>query len=113
MITIYHNPRCRKSRAGLAYLQEKIKDFELREYLKDPLSYEEMSDLIKKLNMAPFKLVRTQEDIYKSEFKGKEFTNEEWIQILADNPKLIQRPIVVKEHSAVLAQPSKNIDKLL
>ena len=113
MITIYHNPRCRKSRAGLSYLQEKIKDFELREYLKDPLSYKEMNDLIKKLNIVPFDLVRTQEDIYKSEFKGKEFTNEEWIQILVDNPKLIQRPIVVKEHSAVLAQPPENIDKLL
>ncbi len=113
MITIYHNPRCRKSRAGLAYLQEKTKDFELREYLKNPLSYEEMSDLIKKLNIAPFELVRTQEDIYKSKFKGKEFTNEEWTQILIDNPKLIQRPIVVKEHSAVLAQPPENIDKLL
>ena len=113
MITIYHNPRCRKSRAGLSYLQEEIKDFELREYLKDPLSYEEMNDLIMKLNIAPFDLVRTQEGIYKSEFKGKEFTNEEWIQILVDNPKLIQRPIVVKEHSAVLAQPPENIDKLL
>lgn len=113
MITIYHNPRCRKSRAGLAYLQEKVKDFEIREYLKDPLNYEEICDLVEKLNMAPFNLVRTQEDIYKSEFKGKELANEEWIQILADNPKLLQRPIVVKEHSAVLAQPPENIDKLL
>ncbi|MEA1897846.1 MAG: arsenate reductase (glutaredoxin) [Bacteroidota bacterium] len=113
MITIYHNPRCSKSRAGLAYLQEKIKDFEIREYLKDPLNYEEISDLVEKLNITPFNLVRTQEDVYKSEFKGKEFANEEWIQILTDNPKLIQRPIVVKEHSAVLAQPPENIDKLL
>ena len=65
------------------------------------------------MNTTPGNLVRTQEDYYKKELKGKDIPDEEWISILASNPKLIQRPIVVTEHKAVLGQPPGNIDNLL
>lgn len=113
MLTIYHNPKCRKSREGLQYIQQKGVQCAIVEYLKQPLTRELLKDILMKLNMKPFELVRPQEDEYKEKLKGKKFTDEEWITILLENPKLIQRPIVVKNNKAVLAQPAEEIDRLL
>ncbi|MEI8046131.1 MAG: arsenate reductase (glutaredoxin) [Bacteroidota bacterium] len=113
MITIYHNPKCRKSRAGLQYLSDKGLEYTVVEYLKTPFTREQLKDLLMKLNMRPEEIVRTQEDEFKEKLKGKTFTDEEWITILLENPKLIQRPIVVKNHKAVLGQPVDEIDRLL
>ncbi len=113
MITIYHNPKCRKSRAGLQYLQDKGLEYTVVEYLKKPFTREQFKDLLMKLNMKPDEIVRTHEDDFKAKLKGKTFTDEEWITILLENPKLIQRPIVVKNHKAVLGQPVDEIDRLL
>jgi arsenate reductase len=113
MLTIYHNPKCRKSREGLLYLQEKGLEYTVVEYLRNPLTREQLKDLLMKLNMRPEQIVRTQEDEYKEKLKGKSFNDEEWITILIENPKLIQRPIVVKNHKAVLAQPADEIERLL
>lgn len=113
MITIYHNPKCRKSRAGLQYLLDKQLEYTVVEYLKTPFTRAQFSELLMKLNMKPVELVRTQEDEFKEKLKGKTFMDEEWITILLENPRLIQRPIVVKNHKAVLAQPADEIDRLL
>ncbi len=113
MIKIYHNPRCKKSRAGLAHLQEKKVDFEVIEYLKEPLTEKELKDLLVKLNKKPLDMIRTQEEIYKKQFKGKNFTDDEWIRIMVENPKLIKRPIVVKDYKAVWADPPENMDDLI
>ena len=113
MITIYHNPKCRKSRAGLQYLKDKGLECTVVEYLKTPFSREQMKELLMKLNMKPIEILRTQEDEFKDELKGKTFTDEEWITILLENPKLIQRPIVVRNHKAVVGQPAEEIDRLL
>ncbi len=113
MITIYHNPKCRKSRAGVEYLQEKGVECSIVEYLKTPFTREQFKDLLMKLNMKPEEVVRTQEDEYKEKLKGKSFNDEEWITILLENPRLIQRPIVVKNHKAVIGQPLEEIDRLL
>lgn len=113
MITIYHNPKCRKSREGLQYLHEKGLEYTVVEYLKTPLSREELKDILMKLNMRPVEIVRTQEDEFREKLKGKSFNDEEWITILLENPKLIQRPIVVKNHKAVLGQPVEEIDRLM
>ena len=113
MITIYHNPKCRKSREGLQYLQDKGMEYTVVEYLRNPLTREQLKDLLMKLNMRPEQIVRTQEDEFKEKLKGKHFTDEEWITILLENPKLIQRPIVVKNHKAVLGQPVEEIDRLM
>jgi arsenate reductase len=113
MLTIYHNPKCRKSREGLQYLETKGLEFTVIEYLKTPFTREMMKDLLMKLNMKPIEIVRTHEDEYKEKLKGKNFTDDEWITILLENPKLIQRPIVVKNNKAVLGQPVDEIDRLI
>ena len=112
MIKIYHNPRCRKSRAGLQYLEGKGVEFEVVEYLKNEISEEELKDVLIKMNVTPSEIIRTQEDIYKKQFKGKNFTDEEWIKILIENPKLIKRPLIVKGYKAVWADPPENMEKL-
>jgi len=111
-LTIYHNPKCRKSRAGLEYLKEKGREYTLVEYLRNPLTRDQLKDLLMKLNKRPHEIVRTQEDIYKEQFRGKSFSDEEWISILLEHPKLMQRPIVVYGYKAVLGQPVDEIDRL-
>ena len=112
MLKIYHNSRCKKSRAGLAYLQEKTSDFEIREYLKEPFTPEELIDALQKMGKKPVEIIRKQEEVFKKQYKGKEFPDDQWIKILIENPKLIERPIVVGNGKAVLAQPPENIDEL-
>ena len=110
---IYHNPRCSKSRQGLKILQDAGKDVEIIEYLKTPPSVDELKDIVKKLGIPAEKLVRKNEAIFKEKFKGKSFTDDEWIKIMAENPKLIERPIVVDGDKAVLGRPPENITALL
>jgi arsenate reductase len=112
MIKIYHNPRCKKSRAGLQYLEAKNVEFELIEYLKNPINENELKDILMKLNVKPIEMIRTQEDIYKKEFKGKDFNDEEWVKIMVENPKLIKRPIIIKDYKAVWADPPENMDDM-
>lgn len=110
---IYHNPRCSKSRQALSFLSEKGINVEVIEYLKTPLNKADLEMLLMKLNMEPQDLVRKSEEIYKKQLKGKQFSKEEWIQILIEHPKLIERPIVVKNNKAVVARPLENIESLL
>ncbi len=112
MIKIYHNPRCKKSRSGLDYLKKKGVEFELVEYMKGHFTQSSIKEVLAKLNFSPQEIIREQEDIYKKQFKGKKFTNEEWIKIIVENPNLIKRPIVVKDYRAVWADPPENIEKL-
>jgi arsenate reductase len=113
MIKIYHNPRCRKSREGLAILEKSSKAFEVVKYLDDVPSKEELKTLIAYLGIAPIDLVRKTEAIWKEKFKGKTLTDEEVITAMAENPKLIERPIVVNGKKAVVGRPPENISKLL
>ncbi len=110
MYTIYHNPRCKKSRAGLEFLRSKTNDFEIIEYLKELFSEESFKKLLMKLNKKPFEMIRTQETIYKSDFKGKNFTDDEWVKIMVENPKLIKRPIIVRGNKAVWGDPVEEIE---
>ena len=74
---IYHFPRCSKSRAGLKYLQEKGHEPEIIQYLKDrPIDEETLRNILMKLNKKPQDIIRTQEKVYKDNFKGKQFTDE-------------------------------------
>lgn len=110
---IYHNPRCKKSRAGLQYLKEKTTDFKIYEYLKKGLNKEQLEEILLKTNLKPALLVRTQEEYFKKELKGKEFNNDEWIKIICENPKLLQRPIIIGKHKAVIADPPEKTDLLV
>ena len=107
---IYHNPRCRKSREALKYLQDKEYDFEVRDYIKNILSTGEIEELIESLKIKPIELVRKNETIWKGNFKNKDLDDNQIISVLSKYPKLIERPIVTKGKSSIIARP---VDKLL
>ena len=113
MYKVYHNTRCKKSRAGLQFLQDKGMEVAIIEYLKNPLSIVELTQLFSKLNRKPSEMIRKQEAIIKSDFKGKSFTEDEWIRIIAENPKLLNRPIIVKGNKAIWGDPVDNIDDII
>lgn len=113
VMIIYHNPRCAKSRAGLQYLEEKGYEIEVRKYLSNGITEEQLKEIIDKTGKDAFHFVRTNEPEYISKYKGKKLTNEQWIRILAENPKLLQRPIVINGNKAVLANPPENIDDIM
>lgn len=106
---IYHNTRCTKSRETLAIIKNKISEFEIIEYLKNPLTVEEIKVLLAQLNIKARELVRTQEEIWKKKYKGKILTDNEIINIMAKNPKLIERPIVEYNNKAVIGRPAENV----
>lgn len=113
MITIYHNARCTKSREGLALLKESGEDYEVREYLKEPFSEEELNEVLVKLAMAPIELVRTGETLWKEHYRGKDLSDDELVRVMVEHPKLIQRPIIVKDDAAVVGRPAEKILALL
>ena len=102
---LYHNPRCSKSREGLAILKDKQLDFEIVEYLKNPLTKKELSDIIKKLNIAPIELVRKNEAIWKENFKGQKLDNEQVLDAMVQYPKLIERPILINGNLGAIGRP--------
>ncbi|HHL52867.1 MAG TPA: arsenate reductase (glutaredoxin) [Flammeovirgaceae bacterium] len=110
---IYHNPRCSKSRQTLNLIKEAGKDVEIVEYLKNPPTADELREVLRKLNLPVEYLIRKNEDIYKTQYKGKELSEEEWIQALVEHPKMLERPIVVEGDKAVLGRPPENVLKLL
>lgn len=113
MITIYHNPRCRKSREGLAFLEGLGKEFQVIRYLDTPLSTEEIIELVRALDIPPIELVRKNEAIWKSDYKNKDLSDSQIISALAKHPKLIERPIVLKDNKAVVARPADRIKELM
>jgi len=112
-IIIYHNNRCGKSRGALEILQACGLEFEIRNYLQDPLNITELRVLLKKLKLQPSQLVRTNEDLYKEQYKDMEITETEWLSILKKNPILIERPIVEKDRKAIIARPPEVIYEFL
>ena len=113
MIKIYHNPRCSKSRMGIAFLEENNKEFEIIKYLNDLLSVDELSEIIKTLDIKPIELVRKNEKIWKENFKGKELSDQQIIEAMVENPKLIERPIVINNSKGVIGRPTENIASVI
>jgi len=109
---IYHNPRCSKSRETLQLIKDAGKEVEIIEYLSKVPSEEELTSLLKKLNLTASDILRKGEAVYKENFKGKEFSNQEWIKIMTKHPKLIERPIVVSGNRAILGRPPQNVIEL-
>lgn len=113
MITIYHNPRCTKSREGLCEIEVLNQPFEIRKYLDEPFTKKELEMVIKKLNIKPIELVRTKETVWIEKYKGKELTDDQITDAMLENPKLIERPIVVNGDKAVIARPKEKINEIL
>ena len=111
-ITVYHNPRCSKSRMAIQYLNDQGKAYEVVEYLKESPSHDELKAVLKKLNIPAEELLRKGEADYKEHFKGKNLTEDEWIDAMIRYPKLIERPIVIKSDKAVIARPTERIEEL-
>ncbi|NNE31017.1 MAG: arsenate reductase (glutaredoxin) [Winogradskyella sp.] len=109
MIEIYHNPRCSKSRQGLAILEESGKDYKIIKYLDENLGPEQLKNIIAKLDIKPIELVRKNEAIWKSDYKGKTLSDQEIIEAMVANPKLIERPIVTNGNDAVVGRPPETI----
>jgi arsenate reductase (glutaredoxin) len=113
MLKIFHNPKCRKSREGLEMLKSKTSDFEIIDYIKKGLTENDLKEILLKSNIEPHQIVRTQEDLYKKELKGKNFTREEWIKIICENPQLLQRPFVVGKTKAILLDAIDKIEQVI
>ena len=110
---IYHNPRCAKSRQTLELLQNKGIDPDIRLYLNDPPSIKELSSIIKKLGLKPLELIRKNEKIYKEQFKGQDLSDREWIKVMVEHPKLIERPIVISGDTARIGRPPESILEII
>ena len=104
-ILIYHNGECSKSKGALELLQEMGVPHDVRFYIAEPLSVEELRTLIAQLNVPISELIRKTEPTFTEQFVNAVLTDEEWIEVLADNPQLLQRPIVVKANKAIIARP--------
>lgn len=113
MITIYHNPRCSKSREGLALLESKGLAYKIIKYLDEPLTKAELEDILHKLGYAPIELVRTKEAVWKENYANRELSDKDIIEAMVQTPRLIERPIVIKGNKAVVARPTDKIEDLL
>lgn len=113
MLTIYHNPRCGKSREGLQLLESLHQPVTVIKYLDTPLSVEELEAIIKKLGIAPIDLVRTKEAIWKEKYAGTPLTSAQVIAAMATYPQLIERPIVINGNKAVIARPAERVKEIL
>ena len=103
-IKIYHNPTCSKSRQTLALLEKETTDFKIIEYLKNPLSFDEIKEVVKKLAIKPIDLIRKNEKLWINNYKGKEMSDIEIIAAMERNPKLIERPIVIKDKHGIIGR---------
>ncbi len=110
---IYHNPRCRKSRETLQRIEDAGKHPDIIKYLETPPTAKELEDILRKLNLRAPELIRKGESIYKEQYKGKDLPEKQWIQAMVENPKLIERPIVVDGDRAIIGRPPENVDALL
>ena len=113
MIQIVHNSRCSKSRQCLSLIENTGKKFEVIKYLENPLTVTQLTEIISKLGIQPIDLVRKKEKIWIEEFRNKKLTSQELIEIMAENPILIERPIVINGNKAVIARPLENILQIL
>lgn len=113
-VTIYHNPRCSKSRATLALLEERGVEPNVVHYLDNPPSAEEITDILKKLGKSARELMRKGEAAFKDKGLGDESLSEDaLIEAMAGEPILIERPIVVKGSKARIGRPPESVLEIL
>ncbi|MEA1955947.1 MAG: arsenate reductase (glutaredoxin) [Campylobacterota bacterium] len=113
MIEIWHNPRCSKSRASLEIVENSNKEFKIFKYLDENIEISSIESVLKKLNISARELMRTKEDLYK-ELNISEISDEKaLIKTMSENPKLIERPIIIRGEKAVIGRPLENTINLL
>jgi len=114
-LTIYHNPRCSKSRAALKLIEDEGHEPEVILYLQDPPSQKKLDELLKAVGREPLEAMRTKEKAFKELGLSKtdKRPRREWIKLMVENPVLIERPIVVRGKKAVLGRPVEDVERLL
>jgi arsenate reductase len=113
-ISIYHNPRCSKSRQTLALLEEKGINPNIVDYLNHPPSTESLAEVIKLLGITPRQLLRKNEAVYKElNLNAESLSDQQLIQAMCDNPKLIERPIVIHNGKAKIGRPPESVIEIL
>ena len=110
-ITIYHNPRCSKSRKSIEILNSLDVEYHVIEYLKTPLAKEELTSILNKLRLEPIDIIRTNEEEFKLN-DAKSDDRDELIGLIIKYPKILQRPIISTNERAVIGRPPENIKKL-
>jgi len=112
-VTIYHNPRCSKSRATMALLEERNVNPDIIEYLKNPPSEAELEQILTMLGKEPEELMRKGEDEYRQFIKGHDLPRTEQIRLMVEHPILIERPIVVSNGKAAIGRPPESVLDIL
>lgn len=112
-IIIWHNPRCSKSRAALKLLEEHGISPRIRRYLDEPPTEEEIREVLRKLGMKPIEIMRTKEPLFHELGLSKEDDDDTLIRAMAEHPKLIERPIVIRGDKAVLGRPPEKVLEIL
>jgi arsenate reductase len=112
-VTLYYNPRCSKCREALCLLEDKGIEPQIIEYLKEPPTEKELKALLKKLRLKAQDIIRTKEPLFEEKFKGKKYTNAQWIKILSKNPILIERPIAIEGDKAIIGRPPEKVISIL
>lgn len=110
---IYHNQKCSKSCAALDLLKQNGFEPEIINYLEEVPSKAELTQILQMLKIEPIELIRTKEPLFEQKFKNLSLSKEEWIEIMIENPSLIERPIVVNQGRAVIGRPIERILSLL
>lgn len=113
MTTIWHNPKCSKSREALALLEERGEKIEVVKYLESSLSRPDIEVLLKKLGVSARELMRTKEDIYKELGLSDVEEEAKLIDAMVEHPKLIERPIIIQGNRAVIGRPVERVVEFL
>jgi len=108
MLTIYHNPRCSKSRQTLALIEANNQPVTIVEYLKEPLNEQQIKTISSQLNVSAIEMMRTKEAEFKEQ-NLKDANELQLINAMVNTPKLIERPIVVKDTKAIIGRPPENV----
>ena len=112
-LTVYHNPRCRKSREAVQYLEDKGLSFDIVKYLEQSFDKNTLGEVLKKIEKKPSEILRKNEVLWKKEYASKDFSEDQILQLLVEQPKLIERPIVTTTDKGVLARPIENLMEFL
>jgi arsenate reductase len=113
MIKIYHNNRCRKSGEGLQTVQNSGQPYKVIDYISNPLNATELNEIIIILGISPIDLIRRNEAVWKLEYKGKQWSDQELIKAMVSHPRLIERPIVIHKNKGVIGRPNEKILEIL
>lgn len=110
---MFYNPKCSKCQEAKGILEDASCEIEYIEYLKKFPTKKELQQLLMKLGLKPIDIIRQKEELFQKKFAGKNFTDAEWIQILTENPMLLERPIIVDGYKAIIGRPAEKIIELI